>query len=92
MYEALDINGRKALEYLHKKGVINNTQLQSAYDSKGNLTPEAKKDLQDITAFALFNGANDNMQQMFRAIPDKAQKAILQTIHRDAANPKGEAL
>ena len=77
--DALDNNGKKALEYLHKKGIINNTQFQSAFDSRSNLTPEAKKDLQDITAFALFNGANDNIQQMFRALPDKAQKAILQT-------------
>lgn len=92
MHEALDNNGKKALEYLYKKGIINNTQFQSAFNSRNDLTPEAKKDLRDITAFALFEGANDNMQQMFRALPDKAQKAILQTIHRNAANPEGSSI
>ena len=83
MSDVFDQNGKKAISYLAQKGLINETQQQSAFDKRGNLTPEAKKDLQDIASFVLFNGANDNMQIMFSQLPDKAKRAILQTIYRD---------
>lgn len=86
--EVIDSTGKRALDYLHQLGLINNTQYESSFDDKGNITPEAKKDLQDITAFVLFNGANDNVKQMFAELPDKARKSILQTIHRDAESNK----
>ena len=88
----IEKNGRKAIDYLRQKGVINPTQYQSAFDKDGNITPEAKKDLQDIASQMLFEGANENIEQMFDALPDKAQKAILQTIHRDAKSPKSERI
>lgn len=88
----IEKNGRKAIDYLRQKGVVNPTQYQSAFDKDRNITPEAKKDLQDIASQMLFEGANDNIEHMFDALPDKAQKAILQTIHRDAKNPKSERI
>lgn len=86
--EVIDSTGKRALDYLHQLGLINNTQYESSFDERGNITPEAKKDLQDITAFVLFNGANDNVKQMFAELPDKSRKSILQTIHRDVESNK----
>jgi len=81
--ELVGENGDRAIKYLASKGLINSTQIQSAYDKYGNITPEAKKDLIDIASYMLFNGAGANLQRMFNLLPDKAQKAILQTIYRD---------
>jgi hypothetical protein len=81
--ELVHTNANKALDYLLSRGVINNTQYQSAFDKKGNLTPEAKADLVGISTQALFAGANDTLPQHFDMLPAKAKTAILQTIHRD---------
>ena len=92
MSEQLDENGKQAFDYLHRKKLINNTVYQSAFDSKGRIKPEAKKDLQDVASFVLFTGANDNMRSMFGNLPDKARKAILQTIHRDAQSAAEDSI
>ncbi len=92
MSDLLDVNGKRALDYLHQKGIINNTQYQSAFDERGNITPEAKRDLQDVSSFVLFDGANDNIKQMFAAIPDKAKRAVLQVLHRDAEVPAKDSI
>jgi hypothetical protein len=81
--ELLNNNANRALDYLLSRGVINNTQYQSAFDRKGNLTPEAKADLAGISTQILFAGANDTLPQRFDMLPAKAKTAILQTIHRD---------
>lgn len=77
-------NGKPALEYLQRLGIINDAQMQSAFDSRGNITAEAKAALQGVLKQVLFqNVKNDNLPILFDAIPLTAQKAILQTIVRD---------
>lgn len=81
-------NGVQALKFLRKQGSISDTQYQSAFDANGNLTPEAKQDLIAILQTSLFEGGPDLLPQMFRALPAKAQKAILSTFVRDQQSPE----
>lgn len=81
-------NGVQALKFLRQQGSISDTQYQSAFDSNGNLTPEAKQDLIAILQTSLFEGGPDLLPQMFRALPAKAQKAILSTFVRDQQSPE----
>lgn len=76
-------NGNKAITWLSNQGAISPTQVQSAFDTKGNLTPEAKMDLQNILKQSLFQGGVSDLPTMFNAMPAKAQKAILSTFMRD---------
>ena len=88
--DVVEQNGGTALKYLLQKNIINQTQYQSAFDQKtGKLTPEAKTDLTDIVRNMLFAGANDNIKVMFGSLPQAAQKAILQTVARDAFDADG---
>lgn len=85
--DVIGTNGKTALKYLNSQGIINETQYQSAFDKNGNLTPEAKSDLLGVLENMLFAGAkSDRIKEMFSALPQPAQKAILQTIARDAEN------
>ncbi len=86
-------NGRPALEFLQKLGIISDAQMQSAFDSRGNLTAEAKAALQGVLKQVLFqNAESDNLPIMFDDIPVTAQKAILQTIVRDLQSPEESRL
>jgi len=75
-------NGKKSLDYLYKEGAINDTQYQSAFKN-GNLTPEVVSDLQNIIQSILFKDGNDNIKLNFEQLPDKAKKALLQTVFRN---------
>jgi hypothetical protein len=86
--ELINRNASKALDYLISRGVINNTQYQSAFDRRQNLTPEVKADLTGITTQELFSGAGDTFPARFDMLPSKAKAAILQTISRDAKSDK----
>lgn len=81
-------NGVQALKFLRQQGSISDTQYQSAFDANGNLTSEAKQDLIAILQTSLFEGGPDLLPQMFRALPAKAQKAILSTFVRDEQSPE----
>ena len=81
--ELIAENGNKAVMWLNQQGAISDTQVQSAIDNKGNLTPEARMDLQNILKQSLFEGAISDLPTMFDAMPAKAQKAILSTFMRD---------
>ncbi len=81
-------NGVQALKFLRQQGSISDTQYQSAFDANGNLNSEAKQDLIAILQTSLFEGGPDLLPQMFRAIPAKAQKAILSTFVRDEQSPE----
>lgn len=81
-------NGVQALKFLRQQGSISDTQYQSAFDANGNLTSEAKQDLIAILQTSLFEGGPDLLPQMFRALPAKAQKAILSTFVRDQQSPE----
>lgn len=90
--ELLDANGLEALKWLNKKGIITDTQYKSAFDSKGNINAEAKNDLKQIMYQSIFQGASPQLEEMFNALPAKAQRAILATAYRDYDSPKNERL
>lgn len=77
-------NSKPALDFLQSLNIISPAQMQSAFDSRGNMTAETKAALQGVLKQVLFKDAkNDNLPIMFDDIPLTAQKAILQTIVRD---------
>lgn len=80
-------NGEDVLNWMNQIGAISNTQYQSAFDSKGKLTPEAKNDLQKVLYQAVFKGGSQQLEEMFDRLPAKAQRAILSTAFRDMDSP-----
>ena len=90
--ELLDSNGVKVLKWMNQKGYITDTQYSSAFDSKGNLTGDIKNDLRGIMYQSIFQGGNTRLEEMFNALPAKAQKAILATAHRDFNSPNSERM
>lgn len=85
--QLVDRNGTEVLKWMAQKGAITETQYQSAFDSKGNLTAEAKNDLQKVLYQAVFKGGSQQLEEMFDALPSKAQRAILSTAFRDMDSP-----
>lgn len=88
----VDSNGVEVLKWMSRKGYISPTQYSSAFDSKGNLTAEAKNDLRGIMYQSIFNGGSTLLEEMFNAMPAKAQKAILATAFRDFDSPNTERM
>lgn len=85
--QLVDRNGTEVLKWMNHVGAISNTQFQSAFDSKGNLTAEAKNDLQKVLYQAVFKGGSQQLEEMFDRLPAKAQRAILSTAFRDMDSP-----
>ena len=85
--QLVDRNGTDVLKWMSQVGAISNTQYQSAFDSKGNLTAEAKNDLQKVLYQAVFKGGSQQLEEMFDKLPAKAQRAILSTAFRDMDSP-----
>ena len=85
--QLVDRNGTEVMKWMNQVGAISNTQFQSAFDSKGNLTAEAKNDLQKVLYQAVFKGASQQLEEMFDKLPAKAQRAILATAFRDMDSP-----
>lgn len=90
--ELVDRNGMDALKWMQAKNYINPTQYRSAFDSKDNLTAEAKNDLKGIMYQSIFQGGSTHLEEMFNSLPAKAQKAILATAYRDYDSPNTERL
>lgn len=90
--ELVDSNGVDALKWLNANGVISPTQYKSAFDSKGSITAEAKNDIKGIMYQSIFEGGNTQLEEMFNALPAKAQKAILATAYRDYDSPQSERM
>lgn len=90
--ELIDQNGAEVLNWLAKNNFITNTQYQSAFDSKGNLTAEAKNDLRNVLYNSLFKNAPSRLEEMFNNLPAKAQKGILATAFRDFDSPNSEKM
>ena len=85
--QLVDRNGTEVLKWMNQVGAISNTQFQSAFDSKGNLTAEAKNDLQKVLYQAVFKGGSQQLEEMFDRLTAKAQRAILSTAFRDMDSP-----
>lgn len=90
--ELVDRNGMDVLRWMQAKNYITPTQYRSAFDSKGNLTGEAKNDLKGIMYQSIFQNGNTHLEEMFGALPAKAQKAILATAYRDYDSPNSERM
>ena len=88
----VDVNGTNVLKWMNTKGFISPTQYKSAFDSKGNLTPEAKNDLRGIMYQSLFKDGSTRLEEMFNMLPVKAQRAILATTFRDYDSPNTERM
>lgn len=73
----VDSNGANVLKWMSQRGFITPTQYKSAFDSKGNLTPESKNDLRGIMYQSIFKDGSTRLEEMFNVLPVKAQKAIL---------------
>lgn len=90
--ELIDRNGVDVLKWMNSNGSITPTQYKSAFDSRGNLTAEAKNDLKGIMYQSIFEGGSTQLEEMFNALPAKAQKAILATAYRDYDSPQSERM
>ena len=90
--ELVDHNGLGVLKWMQQKGYITPTQYKSALDSKGGLTAEAKNDLKGVMYQSIFQNRNTHLEEMFNALPAKAQKAILATAYRDYDSPNAERM
>lgn len=90
--ELIDRNGVDVLKWMNSNGSIAPTQYKSAFDSRGNLTAEAKNDLKGIMYQSIFEGGSTQLEEMFNALPAKAQKAILATAYRDYDSPQSERM
>ena len=90
--ELIDRNGVDVLKWMNANGSITPTQYKSAFDSKGNLTAEAKNDLKGVMYQSIFEGGSTQLEEMFNALPAKAQKAILATTYRDYDSPQSERM
>ena len=90
--ELVDRNGADVLKWMQQKGYITPTQYKSAFDSKGNLTAEAKNDLKGVMYQSIFQNGSTHLEEMFNALPAKAQKAILATAYRDYDSPNTERM
>lgn len=88
----VDSNGANVLKWMSQRGFITPTQYKSAFDSKGNLTPESKNDLRGIMYQSIFKDGSTRLEEMFNVLPVKAQKAILATAFRDYDNPNSERM
>lgn len=88
----VDRNGDEVLKWMNQRGYITPTQYKSAFDSKGNITAEAKNDLRGIMYQSIFKDGSTRLEEMFNLMPAKAQKAILATAYRDYDSPGAERM
>ena len=90
--ELVDTNGHEVLKWMNQRGFITPTQYRSAFDSKSNLTSEAKNDLKGIMYQSIFKDGNIYLEEMFNNLPAKAQRAILATAYLDYDSPSTESM
>ena len=90
--QLVDDNGVEVLKWMSRKGFISDTQYGSAFDSNGNLSPEAANDLKAIMYQSIFSGGSTRLEETFNKMPAKAQRAILATAFRDNESPESERL
>ncbi len=88
----IDNNGADVLKWMAQRDYITPTQYRSAFDSKGNLTAEAKNDLKGIMYQSIFQNGSTQLEEMFNLMPAKAQRAILATAFRDYNSPDAERM
>ena len=90
--QLVDRNGLDVLQWMQTKGYITATQYKSALNSRGDLTAEASNDLKGILYQSIFQNGSERLEEMFNALPVKAQRAILGTAYRDLDSPETERM
>ena len=81
--QLIDEHAVETLKWLEAQHYISPTQYRSAFNADGQVTPEAKNDLRGILYQAVFKNGSERLEDMFNALPTKAQRAILATAYRD---------
>lgn len=90
--QLIDEHAVETLKWLEAQHYISPTQYRSAFNADGQVTPEAKNDLRGILYQAVFKNGSERLEDMFNALPAKAQRAILATAYRDFATPESEKM
>ena len=90
--QLIDEHAVETLKWLEAQHYISPTQYRSAFNAEGEVTTEAKKDLRGILYQAVFKNGSERLEDMFNALPAKAQRAILATAYRDFATPESEKM
>lgn len=90
--QLIERNGVEALKWMADNGIITETQYQSAFDSRGNLSGKGAEDLRGILFQSVFRGGSTRLEELFESLPAKAQRAILSTSFRDYDSPEGERM
>ena len=86
--QLIDEHAVETLKWLEAQHYISPTQYRSAFNAEGEVTTEAKNDLRGILYQAVFKNGSERLEDMFNALPAKAQRAILATAYRDFATPE----
>ena len=90
--QLIDEHAVETLKWLEAQHYISPTQYRSAFNAEGEVTTEAKNDLRGILYQAVFKNGSERLEDMFNALPAKAQRAILATAYRDFATPESEKM
>ncbi len=90
--QLIDEHAVETLKWLEAQHYISPTQYRSAFNADGQVTHEAKNDLRGILYQAVFKNGSERLEDMFNALPAKAQRAILATAYRDFATPESEKM
>ena len=87
------IDAAKAEFDIWKKiaGTANRRKMDADAERK-RIADEAKNDLRGIMYQSIFKGGSVRLEEMFNALPVKAQKAILATAFRDYDSPNAERM
>lgn len=82
-------NAVKALEYLHKNGIINDTQYQSAFNN-GSPAADTIADLAAIVTDMLFADSKyGEIRTMYDTLPGAIKLALADVMYRDMQSPDG---
>ena len=90
--QLIDEHAVETLKWLEAQHYISPTQYRSAFNAEGEVTTEAKNDLRGILYQAVFKNGSERLEDMFNALPTKAQRAILATAYRDFSTPESEKM
>ena len=90
--QLIDEHAVETLKWLEAQHYISPTQYRSTFNADGQVTPEAKNDLRGILYQAVFKNGSERLEDMFNALPAKAQRAILATAYRDFSTPESEKM
>ena len=90
--QLIDEHAVETLKWLEAQHYISPTQYRSAFNADGQVTLEAKNDLRGILYQAVFKNGSERLEDMFNALPAKAQRAILATAYRDFSTPESEKM